>query len=50
LCNVTWADSFVDWGVFGVPDLTLNKRDIVTFVSDDGLLLGFFNPGFRRAL
>ena len=48
LCNVTWGDSFVDWGVFGAPILTLNKRDILTFVSDDGLLFGFANPSFRR--
>ena len=48
LCNITWADSFVDWGTFGEPELTLNKRDIITFVSDDDLLFGFSNTGFRR--
>lgn len=49
ICNVTWADSFVDWGVFGTPSLTLNKRDIITFVSDNGLLFGFASPEYRRS-
>jgi len=48
LCNITWSDSFVDWGTFGTPVLSQNMRDIVTFISDDGLLIGFSNPSFRR--
>lgn len=49
LCNITWADSFVDWGGFGEPEFTVNGRDILTFVGDDGILFGFYSPAFRRA-
>lgn len=48
LCNITWLDSFLDWSVFGEPELSLNKRNIITLVSDDNLLFGFSNPNFRR--
>jgi hypothetical protein len=48
LCNIEWIDLFIDWGVFGEPPLSENKRDIVTLVGDSGLLFGFSTPNFRR--